>query len=362
MTSRQQPHVVAPSKKTARVAMVYKNLAAAKGVSHIGLGVAALNTVRSLRADGYWADVVPANTADDIHEHLAISRADATNWSEHPISHVVISAPWVATADLQKLLFDWPDVHFSVVSHSNVGFLQADPGGIQRLREGLDLSLAHHNFTVAGNCEKFATAFSSMYGRDVAWLPNLYDVSTIRAVGQRVPWQPGAPLRIGVFGAVRPLKNMLTAAAACAELATSLRADVEVWTNAGRNEGGATVPDAIRQLLQNLPHVTVKQAGWATWPAFRSTVARMNVLINASYTESFNMVTADGIAEGVASAVGEAIDWVPRDWVANADDVSDVARVARRLVTDVRAVDEGQAALRSYVSRGLATWRTFLGQ
>ena len=51
----------------------------------------------------------------------------------------------------------------------------------------------------------------------------------------------------------------------------------------------------------------------------------MHVLLQPSFTESFNVVTADGIAEGVPSVVSDAIDWVPRRWMAKADDPRDVA-------------------------------------
>ena len=37
----------------------------------------------------------------------------------------------------------------------------------------------------------------------------------------------------------------------------------------------------------------------------------MDLLISFSYTESFSMVTADGVAEGLASVASDAIDWAP---------------------------------------------------
>lgn len=357
---RHRPHHLAPHPATARVLIAYKNFAASKNVSHIGLGVAALNTSRTLRALGYWAEVVPATSAAGLEEALVRYQAAAHRDGIQPVSHVVISAPWIATADLAGLLMRHPDVHFTVVSHSNVGFLMADPSGIRLLREGTELAVGHHNFAVGGNCSKFVQAWGVMYGVHLRWLPNLYDVSTLKPIGQRPPWT-GGPLRMGVFGATRPLKNQVTAVAACVELSARLRADVEVWTSSGRNEGGGTVDGAIQQLVAGLDHVRLRPTGWRPWPAFRQVVGRMHILLNPSYTESFNMVCADGVAEGVASVASEAIDWVPHSWRANVDDVEDVARVARRLVTDAHAVDEGQAALREYVDRGSRQWRAYLG-
>ena len=83
--------------------------------------------------------------------------------------------------------------------------------------------------------------------------------------------------------------------------------------------------------------------GWQSWPKFRKTVAHMHLLLQPSYTESFNMVTADGVAEGVPSVVSEAIDWAPEDWKADVDDVLDIARTGRKLLFDPRAAHDGLA-------------------
>ena len=72
------------------------------------------------------------------------------------------------------------------------------------------------------------------------------------------------------------------------------------------------------------------------------------------------MVTADGVAEGVASVVSSAIDWAPRYWQACADTVLDIARVGRQLLRDPYAAFDGYRALQSYNRAGLAAWRTHL--
>jgi hypothetical protein len=86
----------------------------------------------------------------------------------------------------------------------------------------------------------------------------------------------------------------------------------------------------------------------------------MHLLLQPSYTESFNMVTADGVAEGVPSVVSHAIDWVPDHWKASMDDVLDIARVGRYLLTDPYAPQEGLDALKSHNTEGLKAWQAFL--
>jgi hypothetical protein len=165
-------------------------------------------------------------------------------------------------------------------------------------------------------------------------------------------------LRIGVFGAVRPLKNLMSSAGAALEISRRLRVPLELWISGGRSEGGGeTVLAAVREMLAGLPNVDLITNGWQSWPNFRKTVAHMHLLLQPSYTESFNMVTADGAAEGVASVVSEAIDWAPADWKADVDDVLDIARVGRQLLCDGSAAEQGLHALKRYIADGIRSYR-----
>jgi hypothetical protein len=86
----------------------------------------------------------------------------------------------------------------------------------------------------------------------------------------------------------------------------------------------------------------------------------MHLLLQPSYTESFNMVTADGVAEGIPSVVSDAIDWAPDDWKANVDDVLDISRVGRRLLCDPHAAMDGLRALESHVAGGIRAYEEYL--
>jgi hypothetical protein len=86
----------------------------------------------------------------------------------------------------------------------------------------------------------------------------------------------------------------------------------------------------------------------------------MNLLINCSYTESFNMVTADGIAEGISSVVFDAICWAPAYWRAPVDDVLEIARVGRYLLCDPLAPGDGHRALLAHNADGLVDCIAFM--
>jgi glycosyltransferase involved in cell wall biosynthesis len=337
--------------------LAYKNFAAKRNISHIGLGVAAINTSKSLRAAlGHTVDVWPIVDANHLRQKLNLAKSAG----EKP-DHVIVSAPWIETPSWRSLLDLFPRTQFGINCHSNVGFLQADPNGIRLLREGLALEMGVSNFHVSANSRKGSQWVRDAYGKPCGYLPNLYFLDSALPVRTQRPLWGGGPLRIGAFGATRPLKNLISAVAGAIEISYQLKADTEIWLSSGRTEGGGeTVLNACRALTQNLPHVKLVLAGWADWAEHRSTVANMHLLLQPSYTESFNMVTADGIAEGVPSVVSDAIDWVPPHWQASVDNVFDIARVGRALLGDPHAVQDGVRALQTHNQDGLQAWKEYL--
>ncbi len=332
-----------------RLVLAYKNFAAHQNISHIGLGVSALNTCKVLRRGGVIADVWPVVNAKDLRDRL----------QRDPATHVVISAPWLPSSDIQDLVMTHSSTRFAVNCHSNVGFLQADSNGVRLVREAMEVEMAAHNFHLAGNSAKFCKWVRSAYTRPCTYLPNLYYLET-----DALPWRPlytGGTLRIGAFGATRPLKNFMSAAGAALEITHRYKANLELWLSAGRTEGGGdTILRSARAMLDGLPNVKLVENGWQSWPKFRQSVAHMHLLLQPSYTESFNMVTADGVAEGVPSVVSHAIDWAPEHWKAMMDDVLDIARVGRYLLTDPYAPQEGIEALKVHNTEGLKSWQAFL--
>jgi hypothetical protein len=336
-----------------QLVLAYKNFAANRAVSHIGLGVTALNAAKTMRAAGIQADVWPITGAADL-----ASRLNRSQLTHSGVSHVVVSAPWIQTADMARLCADFPETRFAVNCHSNLGFLQADPSAMRLVREGLDLGRCTWNFQIAANCERLGRWVESAYGAPCLRLPNLYHLGDVQAAPR--PLFMGGTLRIGAFGATRALKNLLTAAGAAVEIANARRADLEFWISSGRNEGAGPVIDAVRQMMQGLPHVKLVENGWQTWPQFRQTVRHMHLLLQPSYTESFNVVTADGVAEGVPSVVSDAIEWAPDSWKAEVDDAGDIARVGLRLLAGRRAAKQGLAALRRHNRTAFRHWRGFL--
>lgn len=339
------------NRKVPRVQLLlcYKNFAANPNISHIGLGVSALNTAKVLKRHGVTVRACAINSVVDLDAFLRT----------HPnTTHVVISAAWLPVLDLGKLVINHSEVEFVVNIHSNVGFLQADSNGVDLLRHYVHLQKELLNFRVSGNNLQFTDWLSEAYSVAALYLPNLYYLDHTTITNR--PLYNGGTIRIGAFGACRALKNFLTAAGAAISISKEMRVPVEFWMNSGRPDGGGSIERAIRNLLKHQPSVNLHYLNWAAWPAFGDFLESLHLMIQVSYTESFNMVTADGIGRSVPSVVSTAIDWVPERWIAKSDDPLDVARCGRALICDPHAVVDGVKALERHNHRGFDAWEEFL--
>jgi hypothetical protein len=341
-----------------RLALFFKDFASWCRTSCVGLHVAGFATRKVLERHGFETETYPVRHNIDVVN--AIDKYNETH-RKH-LTHVVISAPWLSVHDLKSLLYGFPEIQFVVLSHSNVGFLQADPRGVHLLREYHKLSQCFTNFKVGGNSKKFVEWMEKVYGEEVVLLPNLYpdDDPVLQC-----PWslpeplKTGSwPLKIGVFGATRAEKNFMTAAAAVVAIQAELNTPVELHMSAGGEGEIGTTSAAIDQMCTD--KVVVIRHPWVYWDKFISIVSSMHLLIQVSYTESFNMITADGISVGVPSVVSSAIYWAPPSWMADPDSALDVADVGLRLLTDCEDRAEGLEYLRAHNENSLEYWEEFL--
>ena len=273
--------------------LAYKNFSKECDISHIGMGCTAIYTVKSLVQAGFMAQAIPIFGGDDLMNQLKRVQGP-------PVTHVIIMAQFVPAIWLQKLTRAFPFIKFAVNCHSNIGFLQAEPPAIDLLRAAIDIETGTANFYACGNNERFCNIISDMYGKKIQFLPNLYFLDGTEPI-HRPAWQ-GGTLRIGCFGSARVYKNFSTAIAAAVEIGFQLRTPVEIsgkfrafrWC---RERRAAHCRSLDEEPLDRDP----EDLPWCTWPEFRRIAGTMNIMLQPSYTETFNNVTADGVAEGVAS-------------------------------------------------------------
>lgn len=334
-----------------KLAIIHRSYEKDPSVSHAGLGICAINSSKALIQNGVNTQVWPLSSAEMVEKKLN---------EVEGITHVVIQAPWIPTNTLYKLASKFPDTHFAVNCHSQVGFLQTEPEAVTKMIDLLELEQATHNIHCSGNSKDFVDWMTDAYQSPCTLLPNLYYLDH-HAHTHRPTWNGGL-LRIGIFGAPRPQKNVMTGVCGAIEIAQMLKAHTEIWVNSGRNEThGKTILEACKRAIARNPYCTFKEYPWAFWPEFRRHIGSMNLLIQASYTESFNQVSADGVAMGVPSVVGPCIRWAPHFWKCDTDSAHDIAVIGHALLNNPHAQRDGLKSLTQHNEWGFHQWKKFLG-
>lgn len=358
---RARPHHLEPMKQTARVIHAVKNFAAIQGVCHIGLGVTATNNIKVLRKAGYYAEAWAVQTAKELEDRIEKDEYHIHHFGGISPSHIIISAPsWVQPDDFKRLACKWPEIIFVQLNHSGCAYLSIDKYGIRNIRQVSELVTSLPNVQVAGNNTRFVTWMRRTIG-ECLYLPNLYDTSSF-VHPYPIRRHHEHTLRVGSFGAGRPWKNQLTAAEGVLELAKTIGTNLEFFVNTQRPDGGERMIESRKELFHDYPGAKLIEVPWQMWPRFRKTVGHMHLLVQPSFDETFNVVTADGIAEGVASITSEAIEWTPQSWWAETCNPSDIARVGMYLLSDPHSVENGRNALIKYARDGLEDWKNYLGR
>lgn len=318
---------------------------------HAGMGITALNVALSLREARILAEALPVANGEYLWAKLA------GEWAR--FTHIVLCAPYIDAEFLVRLVKAFPAKQFAVVYHSNLGFLSVDRFAARSLPTFLAIERECKNFRLAANSPELAGAVSQATGAPFLHLPNLYHLPHI-VRRQRLRWRPGMDLEIGLFGAARVLKNWLTAAVAAMIVQRQMGGKVRLHLSSGRDEGSASMRESLNDLAVLNPQLELVDAPWMDVDDFRRYIYGMDLLLQPSFTETFNNVTADGCACGVPSVVSEAIDWVPESWIAKADSATDIARVACSLLRDKNAAKRGWKALDDYTADALKAWRMWL--
>lgn len=350
MAQHIRPHALAPDPSSARIILAHKGKSS---YSPSGLGISGAQTAKALRSAGLWAESWTCSSPEDLQQRLRTTDTDALLRNQPPPSHVIIAALWISTELIAQMAAEHPHTLFVLVSHSTFGFLGADPHAVRLLREAADLQMSLPNVRLGGNCLRFTAPATQVFGVDVTYVPNLIPVDE-HWPPARPAWA-GEPLRLGLFGAARLLKSGLNAAAAACLLATRMHVPTELYVSVDPAGGGTM--NAIEELTDGVPNVTLVEKQWIPWPELLRLSAHMHLVLQPSYTETFNCVAAEATRMGVPVVGSEAIDWLPARYQAQADDAADIARVAESLLRAPNAADDARQALLKYAKTGLDRWR-----
>lgn len=197
---------------------------------------------------------------------------------------------------------------------------------------------------------------SRMQPISAEYLPNFYPVDPMPSpkAGHR------SMLNIGCFGALRPLKNQLMQAAAASVYAASRSATLAYHINSTRIENDASpVLKSIRAIFSYRKDQMLVEHPWMERPKFLALCREMDLGLQVSFSETFNIVSADLVSQGVPVVVSSEVPWVPIRFQARPTSIDSIIRAMGVALRNTAAAYQLEGLLH-YSARSAQVWLEFI--
>jgi len=290
--------------------------------------------------------------------------------TKHKPTHVIIEALWVVPSKFTILCKLHPTVNWIIRLHSELPFLAGEGMAMDWLA---DYS-AYPNLTIGVNAPRMLEEVRTYLQMKQSWsrsvteekvfyLPNFYPQEY-----KTKEYQVNNDyIDIGCFGAVRPLKNHTLQAIAALKFAEQIGKKLNFHINVGRIEmKGEPVMNNLRAMFQQLydrGHRLVANE-WTPREGFLDLCAKMDIGLQVSFSETFNIVGADIISQGVPLVGSMEIPWLDETYSARAQFSDEIYRAL--LLTHhcpQHNVEVNQRKLTEYTTRTSEIWfKQFTGE
>jgi glycosyltransferase involved in cell wall biosynthesis len=320
-----------------------------------GLLNSATFVVQMLKKNGIAAEIVCVNDNNDIDREV----------TKHRPTHVIVEAFWVVPEKFDVLQRLHPSVTWIVRNHSEMPFLSVEGIAIKWTLEYIErgVILAPNSRHAYKDTVKMVTAaFDKETADGLVWyLPNFYPVGE-QDFDDVIP--DSDTLDVGCFGAIRPLKNQFIQAIAAVNFAQTHNKKLNFHINVARLEdNGNAVLKSIRSFFDRLPtdQFQLVEHGWLSHGQFKELIKTMDIGLQASFTESFNIVTADFVAVGVPIVVSKEVFWMPETFYCDPTDTDSIQNRMEELLYGFCFFSREKKALRAlkkYDANSVVIWTT----
>ena len=234
-------------------------------------------------------------------------------------THAIVEALWVVPDKFKVLLPLHPSVNWTVRTHSKTSFIANEGIAIEWIKGYGEIQKLYPNFTTSANSIDFVQQTSHILGEHVDYLPNIYSGAPSKGRGKK----PGNVIDIGCFGAVRPLKNHLLQAVVAMIFADQEGKKLRFHVNGRIEQKGDTVMKNLQNLFSGTQHELIVHE-WMSHEEFLRVVKQMDIGMQVSFSETFNIVAADFAVNDVPVIGSDEIDWLSGLYRASLTDWQDV--------------------------------------
>ena len=237
--------------------------------------------------------LVQVNDNNEIDKYCSIHKPDI----------VIIEAIWVVPSKFEILKKLHPNITWIIRLHSELPFLANEGVAITWLKE----YVKYENVFIGANSIYLIEALSPYLESNILYLPNYYNITDKENI---IEQKCESVVRIGIFGAIRPMKNTLTQAIAAINYANMTNKKLMLHVNSARVEQkGENVLKNLRALFVDSEHELIEH-GWLKRGDFIKLVRTMDICLQVSLTETYNIVAGDVINQEVPVVTSNEISFV----------------------------------------------------
>ncbi len=224
-------------------------------------------------------------------------------------THVFIEALWATPEKIKEVAKLHPTVKWYIRLHSELPFIALEGIAMMWLFDYVKIPNVH----IAANSQRIGFEIQHLLKSDVEYLPNYYPIENARSFWH---WENKKheknTLDIGCFGAIRQLKNQFSQAVAAITFANKMKKKLRFHINVERQEGSyaQTVLKNIRHLFKNMPQHELVEHAWLSREDFLKLIQTMDISMQVTFSETYNIVTADAVANHIPVVVSPEVRWV----------------------------------------------------
>ncbi len=289
--------------------------------------------------------------------------------SDYKPTHVIIEALWVVPSKFSELVKLHPDVQWIIRLHSEMPFMAGEGIAMDWLGEYIKFPTVDIAANAPRMLDEVRTYLATHRNIDdqeiknrVFYLPNYYPQTYKKYQRESDGQFKGRRYWIDVacFGAIRPLKNHLLQAVAAIKYANYHGKQLRFHVNATRVEmQGSPALQNLRNMFEHLADHGHQLIGheWTPRDEFLEICADMDVGLQVNFSETFNIVSADLISQGVPIVGTTEIPWSSRLFNAMPADSDSIFHAMNRAVKfpDLN-VRLNQRNLTKYTNRTEKIW------
>jgi len=238
-------------------------------------------------------------------------------------THVFIEALWVIPEKFHVLLPLYPKVEWYVRVHSKIPFIAHEGMAIDWFKGYQKIMKHHKNFHISANNMDIVESLYRAFNIRVCYHPNIYHPPDYY-LGPKTHKQDTKYVDIGCFGAIRPMKNQLYQALAAIAFGNEIHKSIRFHINADRVEQkGDTVLKNIKHAFEGTPHTLVCHK-WLNHKDFIKLVRTMELGMQVSFSETFNIVAADFVWNGIPVVCSPEMEWMSFLYKANTNSLNSI--------------------------------------